>query len=322
MTFALIVSTLGRRHQLTRFLTSLDAQTYRNFEVILVDQNPPGFLAPVVEPFLPRLPIVLLQSAQGLSRARNIGLSRASANVFAFPDDDCWYPPHVLESVASLLTQNPEWDGLTGRLVDEEKHDGFHWYHRESGPIDTSTVWRRSSSATMFLRESLVQSVGRFDEQLGRGTATAMSAAEDSDYLIRALKSSFRLYFCADVCVFHSDSPVTNDRRRIDQAYGDSLSFGYLLRKYKYPFWFAFHTWLRALGGTLVSLLQGNRAKFDYHGAILRGRVRGWFGYSEHRSANRTATSQEISVGGGLQVHHTEALRSSCRSATSESLHP
>ena len=40
----LITSTLGRHEPLTRLLRSLEQQTFKNFEIIIVDQNPTGFL--------------------------------------------------------------------------------------------------------------------------------------------------------------------------------------------------------------------------------------------------------------------------------------
>ena len=44
-----------------------------------------------------------LRSARGLSRARNAGLAHVEADLVAFPDDDCVYPPGLLERVARAL---------------------------------------------------------------------------------------------------------------------------------------------------------------------------------------------------------------------------
>ncbi len=46
--FSLIVATLGRTDELIAFLESLVAQSERNFEVIVVDQNPDERLEPVI----------------------------------------------------------------------------------------------------------------------------------------------------------------------------------------------------------------------------------------------------------------------------------
>jgi glycosyltransferase involved in cell wall biosynthesis len=274
--FSLIVATVDRSHQLTRLLESLKAQTYQNFEVIVVDQNPPGFLAAVIAPFHSCLSILHLHSKLGLSLARNVGLGHVSGQVVGFPDDDCWYPPDALERIADLLTRHPEWGGLTGRPADPENPDGFRWYHQTSGALDLMNLWRRSISITIFLRRNVVQAVGAFDKDLGLGTPTGMFASEESEFLIRALKHGFNLHYCAGICVYHAALPP-HDESRIARASGEGRAFGYVLRKHKYPLAFVMHTWIRASGGATHASFHGNWNGTMYYWDLLRGRLRGWF---------------------------------------------
>jgi glycosyltransferase involved in cell wall biosynthesis len=274
--FSLVVATVERSHQLTRLLGSLKEQTYKNLEVIIVDQNPPGFLTEVVAPYLTCFPILHLRSKLGLSLARNVGLGHITGQVVGFPDDDCWYPPEALERIADLLTKHPEWDGLTGRPADPEKTDGFPWYHRTSGAVDAMNMWRRSISFTIFLRRDAAQAVGGFNENLGLGTQTGMLASEESEYLIRVLNHGFNLHYCADVTLNHPAlSP--QDEPRIARALGQGRAFGYVLRKYKYPLKFVVLTWLRALGGVARSLFYGDWTRARYYWTLFRGRLLGWF---------------------------------------------
>src|SRR2546427_827401 len=99
MKFSLVQATLGRTGELARFLRELDQQTYRSFELIVVDQNPDQRLAPILAPYESRFPVFHVRSEKGLSRARNVGMRQIGGDVVAFPDDDCWYPPHLLEWV-------------------------------------------------------------------------------------------------------------------------------------------------------------------------------------------------------------------------------
>ena len=48
MLFSLIVPTLNRKKFLINFLKSLEKQEYRNFEVIIIDQNPIDFLKNII----------------------------------------------------------------------------------------------------------------------------------------------------------------------------------------------------------------------------------------------------------------------------------
>ena len=66
--------------------------------MIVVDQNEDERVAEIVRGRGPEL--VHERSQPGLSRARNAGLAHVEAELVAFPDDDCVYPPGLLERVA------------------------------------------------------------------------------------------------------------------------------------------------------------------------------------------------------------------------------
>ncbi|HTW94346.1 MAG TPA: glycosyltransferase family A protein, partial [Tepidisphaeraceae bacterium] len=110
MKFSLIVPTVDRVAELERLLTSLQRQTLRDFEVLVVDQNADDRVTTVIERCGKRLSIVHLRCQRGTSRARNLGIRRAAGTVMAFPDDDCWYPPDVLEEIWKQLCEHPQWD--------------------------------------------------------------------------------------------------------------------------------------------------------------------------------------------------------------------
>ncbi len=276
--FSLILATVGRTEELARFLRHLDQQTYRNFELIIVDQNPEGILEPLIRQYQERFSLLHLRSEQGLSRARNVGLQRFSGNVVAFPDDDCWYAPDTLEKIELVFQDNPKCDGLTGRAADDSRPGAFGGFHKKSGRVDKKNVWRRGISYTIFLRATVIRAVGPFDESLGVGSWNGKLSGEETDYLIRAIESGFRIYYRADLRIFHPDPVSTYDSALIRKSYGYSIGCGYVLRKHNYSFFFVFCHWLRALGGAVVSLLSFNFPKSRYHFAVLTGRVLGWLG--------------------------------------------
>src|SRR5215203_3851017 len=119
--FSLVVPTVGRTHELERFLASLRTQTHQNFELIVVDQNSDSRLAAVLAAYEDTFPIFYIREKErGASRARNSGLRHPlTGAVVAFPDDDCQYPPDLLDKVARFFASHPQIDGLSGTLIDE-----------------------------------------------------------------------------------------------------------------------------------------------------------------------------------------------------------
>ena len=248
----------------------------RRFEERVVDRL--RGLEPLIREYRDRFSLLRLRSERGLSRARNVGLQHFSGDVVAFPDDDCWYAPDTLEKMARAFCENSICDGFTGRGVDDSRPADYVFFSRRSGWVNKKNVWRCCTSISIFLRSRVIRAIGPFDESLGAGSQHGRQAAEEGDYLIRAIESGFRIYYCVDLCILHPYPVPTYSRDVNKKGYGYSVGFGHVLRKYRYPFSFVCYQWLRALGGAVVSLLTLNFAKSRYHLAVLRGRILGWLG--------------------------------------------
>ena len=171
--FDLVVPTLGRSAELDRFLGALEAQSYRSYRlIVVVDQDAEAGLEPTLAPYRDKISIQQVESARGLSRARNAGLREVTGDVVSFPDDDCWYPPDLLQRVADILERNPAWDGVTGRTIDESARSSLLLWQKQPGLITRENVWRTAVTVTIFLRRAVVERVGSFDETLSLGAGT------------------------------------------------------------------------------------------------------------------------------------------------------
>jgi glycosyltransferase involved in cell wall biosynthesis len=273
---SLVVGTLGTRSSpLVTLLDSLRAGTHQNIELILVDQSDDSLLARTIAPYRD-LSIVHVTSAPGLSRARNVGMAHVTGDIIGFPDDDCWYPKTLLSSVVERFRTSHSLGGLAVRPVDADGHSSFPRWDPHSGHINRFNVWRRSNSNALFLRKSVVDVVGPFDENLGVGSGTPWGAAEDIDYPLRILEAGFPLYYDSTLTVHHPRSTPRFDAAGASRAESYGGGMGRVLRKHAYPWWFVLYQGARPLGGALLSAASGRWGKARYHLAILRGRRRGW----------------------------------------------
>ena len=274
--FSLVLATVGRTREPARFLESLAGQTRADFELVVVDQNEDERLAPVLAPYRQRFPILHMRSKPGLSRARNAALAHVKGDVVAFPDDDCWYPSGLLETVAGMLRQHEEWDGLTCRVVDQRGRPSVARWDSRAGILKATNVWRRACSISIFLRRSTVDRVGRFDEGMGVGSGTPFGGGEETDYLLRAIRLGCRLYYDPTVSVGHPSPTLRYDAQALARARSYGRGHGRLLSRHPFPLWFKLHMCLRPLGGSLLCLLQGRLGKARFHLAVFRGRLAGW----------------------------------------------
>ena len=273
--FDLVVATVDRVSELERLLASLEAQTHRDFRVLLVDQNEDDRLEPILQEHR-HLDVVRLRADRGLSRARNAALGNVEADVVAFPDDDCVFSPGLLEEVARRFASEPSLDGLTGRAVDEAGRSSQSW---ETDPqaLTRENLWNRAISFTIFLRAPLVARIGRFDEDLGLGASTPWTSGEEIDYLLRGLTTGARIEYDPGLVVTHADKPASPSAlRRLGER--DGASIGYILRKHAYPKRVVGRMFIRPVGGALVALAHGDRAQAGFQLSTLRGRLLGYRG--------------------------------------------
>lgn len=267
--------TLGRTVEPERFLASLRAQVFQDFELIAVDQNPDDRLAPLLTPHAERFLILHLRaSAGGVSQARNAGLRHAGGDVLAFPDDDCRYPPQLLRRVAEFFAQHPEIGGLAGRLVDEDGDTCILNFDLEGGPIDRSNIWNRSIEATIFVRREVVQGQ-LFDEELGKGAGTPWGSGEGTDFVLWLLGCGVSLHYDPTVTVIHPRPTRLYDAAALSRAYEYGRGMGRVLRKHKYPLRSKIGHLLVPLGNLTLAALHLNPPKAHYHWNVFKGRLEG-----------------------------------------------
>src|SRR5215212_3797927 len=279
MRFSLVLPTIRRTDELQRFLVSLHNQTHRDFELIVVDQNPDARLVPILAPYKAEFPVLHLRSEKkGQSRARNLGFQHATGDIVAFPDDDCQYPPDLLASVERFFVSNFGVDGLTGRSIDEDGKTSNGRFATRAGIINKYNVWSHGISYTIFLRRNRIQEV-RFNEKLGPGAGTRWGASDETDYLLQLLERKLALYYDPRVCVIHPEPRNPGTYKHLKRrAYTYSCGMGYVLKSHGYPLWYVLYYCARPVGGMLLALGRGKTAKASYHWAVFRGRLAGWVG--------------------------------------------
>ena len=267
--FSLVVATVGRTNEVHRLFETLCAQTYTDFEAIIVDQNKDGRLDNLILQYQTKLRLRHVRAEKrGHAHANNVGLEYVTGDVIGFPDDDCWYPPDLLENVARILRDHPEFDGVSGREVTGK-------WHRKAGPIGRLDLWKRHISFTLFYRRSLIEGL-TFDESMGPGAGTKWGAGEETDFLIRAMRKGV-VFYDPSLRIGHpawAAAPYSRDIRKKAQSYGRAM--GHVLKMHGYPIHFAAWQCFRPLAGAVLSAARGRFAKARYHLAILAGRAEGW----------------------------------------------
>jgi len=276
MKFSLVLATIGRSTEVEAFLRSLDAQTYRHIQLIVVDQNRDDRVERLMSLYAKGFEVKHIRSAPGLSHARNVGLKYVNGDVVAFPDDDCWYAPTLLQQVRDELLRDAAIDGVTGRSVDENFAESGGLFSKVGAMVDIYRVWSQAISYTIFLKRHVCDAVaGGFDETLGVGANTLFGSGEETDYLIRAIRSGKRLRYAPEITVFHPNKTAQIDVQMIGKAMKYGCGMGRVLAKHGYPLHFRVKVLARPMLGCVLAALQLRPTLIRFRWATAVGRFRG-----------------------------------------------
>ncbi len=288
MRFSLVVATLGRDADVAALLDTVLAQGRGDVEVIIVDQNDDDRLGPIEAAYAPRIALRRLRSSvRNANHARNLGLRHARGEIVTFPDDDCLYPPGVLERV-DVAFADASLGLLTGPAASPAGGLGSGRWRAESGTIDLATVWTSVIEFNIFLRREAALALGGFDEGMGPGSP--FGSAEGNDLVCRAMALGLRAHYDAALRIIHPDKRLSDVAVERAERYGRGL--GFALRRNGAPLAMRMTFLVRPLGGVAASLLRGRMHEAGYYWMTFRGRLAGMMAPEARRPAALTPLTE------------------------------
>ena len=223
---SVIIPTHNRAALLPRAVDSVLAQTYRDFELLIVDDCSTDDTPQVVAGFSdPRVRGIRHERNRRQTGALNTGLAQARGEYAAFLDDDDEFTPDSLAERVALMEESPPetalvygWadriDDATGRVI-----GGRRPVVEGAGAFEYALEARNITATSTFLvRTAAAREIGGFDERL--------TAVNDSFFVCNIL-SKYRIAVLRKVIVRyhenHGAARMTNlddaRRRGVDRYY-------------------------------------------------------------------------------------------------------
>lgn len=198
--FSVVIPYYKKRRYIERCLDSVYNQSFKDFEIILVDDGSNDDIAELIEQKYPQVKLIQ-QSNQGVSAARNKGIANAIHEYIAFLDaDDCWGSSY-LDYAAKVIDENIDVKiigyhytrDLSTVECDSHSIDYFRFENYFKEAIRNTYF---TSSSTIINRKFFQQNPG-FNSNLKRG--------EDIDVWIRAVASGGNAFYVRNTLVYYSD---------------------------------------------------------------------------------------------------------------------
>lgn len=214
MKFSVIIPLYNKAPYIRKALESVFAQTYTDFELIIVDDGSTDDSAAIAEectrtsslsPLAYRL---IKQPNAGVSAARNNGVAQANGDYLAFLDADDWWEPTYLERMAQLIEDYPE-AGLYGMNYIYYKPGKTRVALKcKTGYINYPKAYYESGAMPVWTGATMIPKVV-FDEMGGFPVGIKLG----EDFLLWAKTAMhYPVAFCEDALAYYNNDVPVNLR--------------------------------------------------------------------------------------------------------------
>lgn len=219
MNVSVVLPCHNRAGSLSSAVESVLNQTYKDFELIVVDDGSTDATTEVLLKFRDeRLRVIRLEHQRGACAARNAGIRSSTAPFIAFQDSDDEWLPNKLERQVAVANEMGEEYGVvytTFWLIQGDKCEQVprrKLDEKEGHVLRPLLRGNFVSTQTIFVRRSCLDVCGLFDESLPR--------LQDWELCLRlAERYQFKLLREPYVRVYRSPKSISRDQNKLVEAY-------------------------------------------------------------------------------------------------------
>lgn len=210
----LVIPTYDRRKELNRLLKSLSQQSSLPDQIIVIDQNKPGFLDSIISKWGKILPIQhIIVEYKSASKARNYGAHNLSTDIISFPDDDCIFARNTINQIRQAFSSNPNCDVIIGHKKSNDTNTRID--KNRIRPVNTvlGIFQSKAETSNIFCKRIFLQNMPiLFNESIGPGDHSSVISNEETDLLIRMLRGNAKMIVCTDIHIDHHSSQISFKR--------------------------------------------------------------------------------------------------------------
>jgi len=254
LSFSIIIPVYNRPEEIDELLQSLTRQTYKNFEVIIVEDGSKIKADTIVNKYQNQLKIrYFYKENSGPGQSRNYGMEKANGNYFIILDSDVIVPPAYVKIVAVYLKHHPI-DAFGGP---DAAHKNFSDLQKAidfamTSVFTTGGIRGKAEKLEKFHPRSFNMGISREVFQKTGGFSN-MRFGEDIDLSIRIIKNNFKTALIKDAFVYHKRRNTI--KQFFKQIYNSGIARITLYKKYPQSLKFVHFFPLIFLFGLIVSII-------------------------------------------------------------------
>ena len=175
---SIVLPTYNGELFLAKAIDSVLNQTYKNFELIIVDDCSTDSTSAIINSYIKkdaRIKLIRNEVNKKLPASLNIGFSNATGDYYTWTSDDNEYYPEALEKMINFLENNPEYGMVYAKCKVIGTYEGDCWGVEATNPCNLLEF--PTPGACFLYKASLAKKIGCYD--------TKAFYMEDHDYWLR-----------------------------------------------------------------------------------------------------------------------------------------
>ncbi len=226
---SVIIPTYNRAHIVCETIDSVLAQTYKNYEIIVVDDGSEDNTKEILKKYGEKI-IYIYQKNKGLPAARNTGIKHMKGEYAAFVDSDDLFLPTKLEEQMNVFDQNPEIAVVStmAELIDDDAHKLAGYKPQAFNSCDFKGILESNFvvMSSTIVKKNVLLAVDMFDETL--------KTCEDWDIWIRIL-AEYKLYYLEKPLLKYRISADAMSKNLLKIYEGELMMLNKFQKKYNNP---------------------------------------------------------------------------------------
>ena len=210
---SVVIPTYNRAKVIERALVTAFAQTYRNLEIIIIDDGSKDNTEATLAPYMDRIRY-LYQENQGASAARNRGIREAKGKYIAFLDSDDEWLPVKLERQIALLEAQPDLTFVACLGTDEKRtYSGYEDHDKQFLKFILEPFTQNMTRYVV--RRDCFEKYGYFD--------TSIQGPEDWELWLRLLQQGCRFGYVPEPLMSYISSDDSISSRPYAMLAGEEI---------------------------------------------------------------------------------------------------
>ncbi len=221
---SIVILNWNKKDEVRESIASVFKQTYKNFEVIVVDNNSTDGSREMLENSGLDIRLIKLEENKGVAGGRNIGIKTAKGDFIFFLDDDAIIDTvNGIELLVNKMREVPKMGVICCKIVNYHTKgiENFYFRQADKKSIEREFYVTDFSGGASIIRRSIMDKVGCYRED-------SLRQMEEADLSYRILDAGYYILYYPKVMILHKTPWVKRSEYYYDMRNSLLIAWRYL----------------------------------------------------------------------------------------------